>query len=484
VSRESVNGGTVKNAAYFFVALLGLVVFFLFGAELFTLTARILKNYNEGWNAYHIAAAIENPATLYPPSAALMTNNYPPLSFFLVGAVAKLTGDAIIAGRIVSFACALGTGFSLMLAARAMGCAWRQSVIAGLLFWAAPWVIVRFTGMNDPQMLGNFLDAAALVAILTAPRDVWHIAVSALFLTLAEFVKPLFVTLPLALMIWLLVHERRSAFLLAAFGIVFALIGYVLSALLLDVELLHYILSPRVFLWSKLTGQPGQWLLVEALPFAASLALFRMKESFAFFAALYAALAFALSLFFSGGDGVSASQMMDVDMAVALGAALYLHHVTGSRWTFPVLGFTVLLQGVLLVLSFQGLFLSRPSLTELMGARDATEDDIALLAHRADPVMCESLALCYWAGRKPEIDAFALRQSFATGARPESDLTKLLDRRAFSLVQLQPASYFSSPSALSQAIARNYYLEHQDKNGLFLLPRNEPLSGAPRVFGR
>ena len=111
------------------------------------------------------------------------------------------------------------------------------------------------------------------------------------------------------------------------------------GAFALHVELLSHIFSPRVFLWSRLTGQPGQWLLVEALPFAAALALFWRRESFAFFAALYAALGFGLAVFFSGGDGVSASQMMDVSMAVALGGALYLERAEGARWIFPALGF-------------------------------------------------------------------------------------------------------------------------------------------------
>src|SRR5262249_42571221 len=163
----------------------------------------------------------------------LLTNNYPPLSYFVVGAVTRLTGDAIIAGRVVSFACAIGIGFCLMLAARALGCGVRRTVIAALLFWAAPFVIVRFTAMNDPQLLGNFLDAVALVVILASPRDVWHIAMSALFLTLAEFVKPIFITLPLALLVWLFVYERRSAGLLAGFGLLFAVVGYALVALVL-----------------------------------------------------------------------------------------------------------------------------------------------------------------------------------------------------------------------------------------------------------
>jgi hypothetical protein len=345
-------------------------------------------------------------------------------------------------------------------------------------------VIVRFTAMNDPQMLGNFLDAVALVLILAAPRDTWHIALSALFLTLAEFVKPLYVTMPLALLAWLFVYERRSALLLAGFGVLFAVIGYAVTALTLHVELLHDIFSPRVFLWSKLTGQPGQWLVVEALPFAATLALFRQKDSFAFFAALYASIGFALAVLFSGGDGVSASQMMDVSMAVAFGAALYLHHRADARWTFLGLGAAALVQGVMLVLAFLGLWASRPALPELMGARYATRYDITLLAGQHDPVLCETLALCYWAGRKPQVDVFGFRQAVARGVRPASDLTALLDRHAFRMIQLQPNSNFAAPSPLWPVVVRNYYLHHQDRNGLFLIPRDRALSDGMNILGQ
>jgi len=44
---------------------------------------------NEGWNAYFADAAIHG-GVLYPAADALITNNYPPLSFYLVGAAGLL----------------------------------------------------------------------------------------------------------------------------------------------------------------------------------------------------------------------------------------------------------------------------------------------------------------------------------------------------------------------------------------------------------
>jgi hypothetical protein len=464
----------MQRAGYALIALLALAILLCLCAELFTLTAPVLKNYNEGWNAYHAASAMQDPRALYPARASLFTNNYPPLSFFIVGAVARLTGqDAIIAGRLVAFLSTLGIGLCLGFATRALGCDRRQSLFAALLFWAAPWVIVKFSAMDDPQMLGNLLDAAALLIIVRGPRTTASLAFGALFLTLAEFVKPLYVTLPLALLVWLAVYERRSAWMLAAFGILFAIIGYAVTALALHVELLGYLFSPRVFLWSRLTGQPGQWLLVEFLPFAAALTLFRRKsDGPAFFAAVYAVLAFVLAVFFSGGDGVSASQMMDAGMAVALGGALYCNRAAAGRWTPAGTVFVAGFQAVMLVLALLGVWALRPSLPDLMGTRYATRYDTAVIARHKDPVLCESLALCYWAGRTPQVDTFGISQAFARGKRPSTDLTRLLDAHAFSMIQLQPRSIFFPPSPLWDAIVRSYYLEHEDKNGLFLIPRS------------
>src|SRR5581483_10884800 len=54
---------------------------------------------NEGWNAYHALAAMSG-GPLYPHG--MMVNNYPPLSFYIVGALGRSLGDMILAGRLVS----------------------------------------------------------------------------------------------------------------------------------------------------------------------------------------------------------------------------------------------------------------------------------------------------------------------------------------------------------------------------------------------
>src|SRR5882757_2792450 len=76
---------------------------------------------NEGWNAAHALAAMAGHA-LYPHSDSLMVNNYPPLSFYLVGELGRLTGDPIIAGRVLSLIAFLAACGGIALVLRHMTC--------------------------------------------------------------------------------------------------------------------------------------------------------------------------------------------------------------------------------------------------------------------------------------------------------------------------------------------------------------------------
>src|SRR5208337_3786672 len=65
---------------------------------------------NEGWNAYHADAAM-GAVALYPATDTLIVNNYPPLSFYVVGTIAKVTGvDALYVGRALSLLAVVALG--------------------------------------------------------------------------------------------------------------------------------------------------------------------------------------------------------------------------------------------------------------------------------------------------------------------------------------------------------------------------------------
>jgi len=124
---------------------------------------------NEGWNAYHAAAAM-GAGPLYPGPQSFMINNYPPLSFYFVGALGGVFGDNIIAGRIVSllslvavafrhFFCRLPHGLARAGRHSSRPC----SSSAGLL------AFTDYVGMDDPQMLAHAIAMAGFLVLLREP---------------------------------------------------------------------------------------------------------------------------------------------------------------------------------------------------------------------------------------------------------------------------------------------------------------------------
>src|ERR1035437_3631768 len=59
------------------------------------------RDYNEGWNAYWSDIAWSG-GKLYPPVNSEVSNNYPPFSFYAVGALGHVIGDNIFAGRLLA----------------------------------------------------------------------------------------------------------------------------------------------------------------------------------------------------------------------------------------------------------------------------------------------------------------------------------------------------------------------------------------------
>ena len=128
-------------AAWGMVCALALAVLPLLARNILAIPAHVPLDPNEGWNAAHALAAMAGRA-LYPPPASLMVNNYPPLSFYIVGALARLTGDAVVAGRIVSLLSFLACAGGLALVLRHMACGVRGQLLA-ILFFAATLLIAR-----------------------------------------------------------------------------------------------------------------------------------------------------------------------------------------------------------------------------------------------------------------------------------------------------------------------------------------------------
>jgi len=416
---------------------------------------------NEGWNAYHALAAVGRGA-LYPHDG--MTNNYPPLSFYVVGALGKSLGDAIIAGRLVSLAAFAAVAMGLASLIRQVGGAVLEGIFASLFFAAALLITSDYVGIDDPQLLGHALQIEALVLLW---RERPAIVLAALLMAAGLFVKQNLFVLPLAAAVWLAGQDRRALLRFCLYGTGLCIVGLLASWVVLDVNLLSELASPRLWTMANLTAAVGRYLSWAALPLAfIALMLWRFRrDPWMRFCALYAAIALACAIGFSAGDGVDANIFFDLDIAMALAAGLALGRMRAEWRGLMALCCTAPL-ALYLGLHFHD---DNFSFTEAF-QRQATPD-IAFLALHDGPALCETLALCYWAGKSATVDVFNMSEQFKTGARSDDTLAAQLGQRKFKSLQFTSLSDFALGPKIHQALKAAYRVDHIDDNGAFLVPR-------------
>jgi len=426
---------------------------------------------NEGWNAYHAAAAASG-GPLYPGPQSYMINNYPPLSFYLVGGLGRLFGDNIFAGRIVALLSFFFVAFGIYAAARRMGCERFAALFAMFLFAGSLVVFTDYVGIDDPQMLAHALAMAGFLLLLKEPRGALRLGGAALLFVLAVFVKHNVIAMAVAITLWLALYDRRSAMRLAAFGIVLAVLGLVLFRLVYGAGLLAQLITPRLYSLDNLRLGFDRWLIRSLAPLVGLtiLASLRSDDRYVRLVAVYAAFAMILGVVFLGGAGVDVNVLFDADIALALGAALLLEK-TGRR-AFAPLAATVMALPLLIGAWTIGGWTEADSWLHPMGDEaEMARHDIALLMARDGPALCEMQSFCYWAHKPAAVDVFNVGQAFDTGARDDAPLVTSIEAHRFSVIQFDPDSPYPLGQNVHDAVERAYRLDHKDDYGSFYVPR-------------
>ena len=91
-----------RYGGLFVSAWIGVTAIVALATRIFLVPFRVSLNYNEGWNAFHAVHAYSSVVPFYPSLDASISNNYPPLSFYIVGGIGQIFRDNIITGRIIS----------------------------------------------------------------------------------------------------------------------------------------------------------------------------------------------------------------------------------------------------------------------------------------------------------------------------------------------------------------------------------------------
>jgi hypothetical protein len=402
---------------------------------------------NEGWNAAHALSLLAGKS-LYPPPQSLMVNNYPPLSFYLVAALTKVTGDAVIAGRILALLSFFGACAAIALALLQMGLS-RHARWAAVLFFAATLLIASdYVGMDDPQLLGHAVQLFALLWLLQG-RPLTSGAAFAVSL----FIKHNLLALPLAAALWLWQRDRSTLSRFAIAGSGFVVFGLMLFYLTYGISLPAVVSSSRLISPANIiSGVSHVWWA--ALPLAGLLLLRDPRREFLL---IYAAIALIVGLLFSAGDGVDVNAFFDLAIACALGLGLAAEtsSVRAALCALPL--------PLFLIVNFHdNNFFFTPDF------RKQSARDIAFLKSRPGPALCDQLSLCLWAGKGAAVDVFNVGEQIKTGARDPATLARMIAAHHFATVQLQDLNALGDQAA--REIQLHYRADHSNDNGTFFTP--------------
>jgi hypothetical protein len=438
---------------------------------------------NEGWTAYHAAAAVSG-APLYPPSGAPVYNNYPPLGFYPIGGLGRLIGDTVLAGRILSVAAFLAIALGVMLASRRLGCNFRAAGFAALVFAATMLFDFDYVGVGDPQMIAHAVQIFALVLCLREPRTTASLALAAFLFATALFVKHALIVQPLVVGVWLLAYDRRSGLKLAAFGIAFLLAGAGLFQWIYGHPLLEELHDARVYrLAFALHAIAGRFVIV--LPLAVSALLLRRygRDRHYVLCVAYLVAALATATFFLGGAGTGGKMLFDTVIALSLCAGVGVHRVADGRSRLPqwlvVAAQVVPLAAYVVFRSLAGnlphhwLATDNPAVTD-------TARGVAWLKSVKGEVLCNEPVLCFRAGKPFAVDLWGYEEAVAVGARDGRELIDAIAHRRYAVLQLAapPDALGAMPEAdpvwsrkVSDAIVANYRVAYASFNGTFWVPK-------------
>jgi hypothetical protein len=471
------------------VVLLGLAV--IATALLFLPLAgtflHVSRDYNEGWNAYHVARLLEG-LPLYPPMDAFISNNYPPLSFYVNALGTLAFGDPIIAARVISTFSLFIVALNIVLIVQRLCGSGYLALSAGIYFlvYVSCW-FNGYIGIADPQWLGHALQTIGLLFLFVPGHKIKPIsprnaALCALLLLLGGLVKHNLLALPLTAAAWLLFYHGRKAFLLfTGAGLGFLILFASIFCLMFGKQWLQAVfLHSRVIELARIEHYLPI-ILVSIAPYGAAIgiaAAIAPRDSRVGFVMIYFSLALMLGFLWTMGAGVDINAYFDVGIASMFGVALCVSLL--SLFSHPVKkdlfqAFNLLLLSLPLVTGLRPALEWQGHLSHQFWDRHEAAELIAALRDSEGPVACEDLAWCFWAGRDVEIDVFNYGQKILTGHVACDELLRRIETRYYKRIQISYSSsnleLFFGDSNVTRAIKANYEEEKRLAPGILLGPR-------------
>ena len=444
------------------------------------------NNINEGWNAFWASAAWSG-ANLYPPVGDLKLNNYPPIWFYLTGAIGHLVGDNIRAGRAIAAAALLVNGAVICLIVREIAGTHRAWWLAGAAFIAIFGLFYQdYAAANDPQLLASLLMMIAIWLVIRTTGETPLLAFLpsvVLVMIVAGLIKHNIIAAPLSIALFFLLSRRPRA-LIGFVGLSMVAVAIACAALYLAYGKSFFasLLLPRPFdgnvAWEQTRDQLEQYgLLLAVIPFLA----FR-RDTKARLVLIYAVVALFQGAALSGGYRVDVNVFFDLLFCICVGLGVmgaavlrYVENESGSlgrRWTAAACWISIALLAPSIAVPS-----ASDQITEAFSAvtDDSYAEDLQYIRSMAPgQVVCRDLALCYWAGQPFNLDLNNFRIVVWAVPELEEQVVTQIESCRFSLIELDTEWTDKAEGPLSDrvraALASRYEQVRETEFGVYWRP--------------
>jgi hypothetical protein len=405
----------------------------------------------EGWNAYlQDAAAAGRP--IYPAADSLAGNNYPPLSFYVIGFLGRVLGvDNLFVGRAVSLIALASIAIEIFLAVRIL-VGGRTGAAIGALWYLA--IMARnstvYIGTNDPQMAGEAIMGAALVWFLVSSRAKTSPTPALLLMVLAGFWKHNMVAIPITAILWLFAIRSRFAVRATVTSAVACALGIACCVVVFGTEFLSNLLATRQYALSNLIGNIGhlQWPAL-ALVIWAGWAFDARKSEAARFTALHIGASLIACLLQWFGHGVGLNAEFDLILALGIGIGVVFTRIETTRFARRIgagASRDLMIAALLLRLVASDrqetalLILSSQFRSAVYAHQRAILVDSADVAAMPGDVACEVKLVCRRAKKPFVVDEFKMEELVTTGRMTKAQVAAMLRARQIGTFAATPAT--------------------------------------------
>ena len=386
-----------------------------------------------------------------------IANNYPPLSYYLMGWLGQLFGDPLYVGRAVSILSTLahrrgrGRASCGNSAARAPA-----RCIAGFWFVAT---LARFfefyVGMNEPQLFGLAVMSAGFAWFWKRHAEGRAVEPAVLVMVLAGFIKHNFIALPLVACSGSWLDNWRLGLRATLVGAAASALGLAICAFMFAPYFIPDMLFPRTYHLARALSTHRPPAIHPARDGAVGdLGLARARAARpARFTALLIGIALPLCLLQKSGAGVDENAQFELIFATAVGIGLaydgLLRDPLRSGWSPRTISAVVL--GILIVrllissrLEFAYVLFSPQYRAQAAEHAAITRAEAARTAAIPGPVACSNLVVCRMAGKPFVYDHFYITQLVETGRMTWQQVEQLARRKAIVKDDTDPRANITS----------------------------------------